>query len=121
MVPVLPTTPLVLAAAACFGKASPRFEGWLLRNPVFGPYIENHRNHVGVSKLHKYGAIGFLWAGLGVSAILVDTWWVLLILAVVGIAVTIHLAMLKVRVKGSPPGTPEPPAKPPGAERPARN
>lgn len=42
--PLLPTTPFVLAAAACFAKSSPRMHAWLLANRVFGPIVSNWEN-----------------------------------------------------------------------------
>ena len=42
--PLLPTTPFVLAAAACFARSSPRMHAWLLANRVFGPMISNWEN-----------------------------------------------------------------------------
>ena len=50
VVPGLPTTPLLLLAAACFARSSPRLYAWLLRNPTFGPLIEDFR--AGLSLIH---------------------------------------------------------------------
>ena len=39
-VPVLPTTPFLLLAAACYGKGSKRLYNWLTNNRMFGKYIK---------------------------------------------------------------------------------
>ncbi len=39
VLPLLPTTPLVIAAAACFARSSEKWHRWLLANPTFGPMI----------------------------------------------------------------------------------
>lgn len=41
--PLLPTTPFVLLAAACFMRSSPRFHEALLRHRVFGPLLSTWR------------------------------------------------------------------------------
>ncbi len=37
--PVLPTTPFMLVAAACFSRSSPRLHKWLLSRKTIGPLI----------------------------------------------------------------------------------
>lgn len=37
--PVLPTTPFLLLAAACFVRTSPQFYQWLIRHPRMGKYL----------------------------------------------------------------------------------
>jgi uncharacterized membrane protein YbaN (DUF454 family) len=41
ILPVMPTTCFVLAAAGCFAKSSDRFYQWLLASRLFGPIIRN--------------------------------------------------------------------------------
>lgn len=41
MLPLLPTTPFVLLAAACFARSSVKLHGWLLAHGVFGPILRD--------------------------------------------------------------------------------
>ncbi|MCF6310874.1 MAG: YbaN family protein [Verrucomicrobiales bacterium] len=43
--PVLPTTPFLILAAACFAKSSKKRHQWLLDHPIFGPSIRNWEEH----------------------------------------------------------------------------
>ena len=51
--PLLPTTPLVLLATACFARSSERWHRWVLQNPTFGPMVRNWENRRCVSKRVK--------------------------------------------------------------------
>ena len=97
IVPLLPTTPLVLLSAACFSTSNKKLEGWLLRSRLFGPFIENYRTGGGISKTRKAASIAFLWIGLITSMIALRTSWIFVILVMVGIGVTIHLLMIKTK------------------------
>lgn len=65
VVPGLPTTPLLLLAAACFARSSPRLYAWLLRNKTFGPLIEDYRAGRGVSMRIKVSAISIMTVFVG--------------------------------------------------------
>ena len=45
VLPLLPATPFVLLAAACFARSSERWHQWLLKNETFGPMILNWEQH----------------------------------------------------------------------------
>lgn len=39
--PLLPTTPFLILAAACFARSSPRLHRWLYRQKVLGPLLKD--------------------------------------------------------------------------------
>ena len=41
VLPILPATPFVLLAAACFAQSSEKWHRWLLANRTFGPMVKN--------------------------------------------------------------------------------
>jgi hypothetical protein len=94
--PILPTTPFLLLAAACFARSSPRFHSWLISNRVFGLYIRNYQEGRAMRPLHKAISLLLLWAVLLFTAWLaVSSIWARGLLVVVGIGVTVHLLTLK--------------------------
>ena len=97
-VPLLPTTPFLLLAAACWARSSPRFHDWLLAHRVFGPTLRSWRAHRALPPGVKGKAIALLVVVLGSSAWFVVTHpaarWVV---AAVGVCLVIFLARLPVR------------------------
>ena len=55
--PLLPTTPFLLVAAACFAKSSPRLHHMLLANKVFGPIIYHWQQSRSIPKRAKILAL----------------------------------------------------------------
>ncbi|GAA0820630.1 DUF454 family protein [Colwellia asteriadis] len=53
VLPILPTTPFLLVAAACFAKSSPRLQQRLLANKTFGPLIHDWQKHRSIPKRAK--------------------------------------------------------------------
>jgi uncharacterized membrane protein YbaN (DUF454 family) len=71
--PVLPTTPLLLLALACFAKSSEKLHDWLLTNKTFGPLIKQwHETRSMPRKAKVYAIISIVIAG-GISLLSVDT------------------------------------------------
>jgi len=94
--PILPTTPFLLVAAACYAKGSRKFYVWLMGNRLLGGYIKNYREKRGMEAKAKVIILLLLWATILSSAFLaVGNWWVRAILLAVAVAVTVHLLMLK--------------------------
>lgn len=95
-VPVLPTTPFLLLAAACFVRSSPRLYAWLIHHKWFGNYIRHYREHRAVTVRAKAVALVLLWSVIGISAIFaVTAWWLRVLLGVIAVGVTLHLLRLK--------------------------
>lgn len=94
-VPVLPTTPFLLLAAALYAKSSQRFYRWLLGHRYLGPYIRNYREGRGIPARTKVVTLALLWVTIGSSAILVvESMPVRLLLAGVAVGVTVHIARI---------------------------
>lgn len=70
LLPLLPTTPFVLAAAACFAKSSPRMHAWLLANRTFGPIIANWEKKKCIPLKAKWTALAMMIAVGGTSIVL---------------------------------------------------
>ena len=97
VVPLLPTTPLVLAAAGCFSASNERVHAWLARNRVFGPYIEHYRTKRGIPLWLKLSSIAFLWAGLLSTMLVAQVLWMYILLSCVGVGVTTHIALIQAK------------------------
>lgn len=62
VIPGLPTTPLMILAAACFAKSSQRFYNWIINNRMFGEHVKNYREGDGIPKRTKPVILGTMWA-----------------------------------------------------------
>lgn len=88
--PVLPTTPFVLLASACF-TSSKRLSNWLRRNKLFGDYITNYKDRKGLMKITVIKSLSFLWIMLIISIVVIQSLWSSILLPCIGVAVTIHI------------------------------
>ncbi len=96
VLPLLPTTPFLLLAAACFMRGSDRLYRWLMGHKWFGPYIRNYREHRAVTLRAKVVALALLWLTIGYSTLAVlSSWWLRSLLLAVAVGVSAHLLCLK--------------------------
>ncbi len=95
ILPVLPTTPFLLLAAACFSGTSERAYRFLLKSPVFGSYIHHYRTKQGVSVRTKVQAISLLWILLALGAVTMEKTWAYIAFPIIGAGVTCHLLLIK--------------------------
>jgi uncharacterized membrane protein YbaN (DUF454 family) len=90
--PLLPTTPFMLLAAACFARSSRRFHDWLLANRTFGPLIREWEKHRAIPRRTKLTAIVLMSLTLATSIVFfVELRWLQILLATVGAALAIWL------------------------------
>lgn len=92
-VPLLPTTPFLLLAAALWVRSSPRLYAWLLSHRRLGPYIRQFRENRAIPLRAKVISLTLLWATLlyCILAVVDPWWWAQLGLAAVGAGVTWHI------------------------------
>ena len=96
-VPLLPTTPFLLLAAACFARSSDRHYQWLMNHRWLGAHVRNYREHKATTKRVKVVTLALLWGSIGYAAIVVaDGWAVRALLLSVAVGVTIHVLTLRV-------------------------
>ena len=94
-IPILPTTPFLLLAAACYLRGSQRSYNWLINNRIFGPYIRNYQEGKGISLKTKIFTIFLLWLTIGLSAFLViDSLVVRIILICIALGVTFYICRI---------------------------
>ncbi len=102
-VPLLPTTPFLLLAAACFVRSSPRLYRWLITHRWFGTYIKNYREHRVIPLRFKVLALTLLWLSISYAILAVaETLWLRLLLAGIAVGVSVHLVLLRTELPSSP-------------------
>ena len=92
-VPLLPTTPFLLLAAALWVRSSPRLYAWLLAHRRLGPYIRNFRENRAIPLRAKILSVTLLWATLlyCIFFVVEEWWWAQLALLAVAVGVTWHI------------------------------
>lgn len=93
--PLLPTTPFLLLAAACFMRSSKRFYLWLVEHPQLGPWIRDYLAGEGIPRRAKIYAIGLMWLSIGISCALVPLFWARLFMLTSAVLVSLYILKQK--------------------------
>jgi hypothetical protein len=101
--PLLPTTPFMLLAAACFVRSSRRFHDWLLANRTFGPLIREWEQHRSIPRRTKLTAILLMSLTLAVSIVFfVEPRWLQGLLALIGVMLAVWMYRIPSRESAVP-------------------
>jgi uncharacterized protein len=94
--PILPTTPFLLLAAACYMRSSERLHKWLINNRWFGEYIKNYQAGRGIPKKTKIVTLAFMWIAILYSTFFVVDEFLIaqIVLLIVAAGVSVHLIKL---------------------------
>ncbi|MBL4780716.1 MAG: YbaN family protein [Porticoccaceae bacterium] len=89
--PILPTTPFLLLAAACYVRSSQRFYAWLVSHPVLSKYILAYLDGSGIPRKAKYYTLLTMWLTMGISAFIVPLWQVQILLLCTAVMVSTYI------------------------------
>jgi len=93
--PLLPTTPFLLIAAACYLRGSRRMHNWMMMNRYFGAYLKDYLEGNGLAIRTKIVAVSVLWGVIVFSAAFATENAIVRVgLLAVALGVTIHLLTL---------------------------
>lgn len=97
VLPVLPTTPFVLLAAACFARGSERFHRKLLENPIAGPIIREWQLYHSIPYRVKRWVYFLMTLSFGSSILIVPEPWQKLMLVVIGSILAFYIWRIPAR------------------------
>ena len=94
--PLLPTTPFFLLAAACFFRSSEHLYAWLLNHKFIGKRIRYYREYKAISLRSKIFSLALLWLTIGYAIFfVVRPAWLKALLLLIAAGVSIHLVRFR--------------------------
>ncbi|UJP04617.1 MAG: YbaN family protein [Nitrosomonas sp.] len=97
VLPVLPTTPFILLAAACFARGSRHFHRKLLENRIAGPIIRDWQQYRSIPRHVKRWAYFLMTLSFGSSMLIVPEVWQKMMLLAIGIVLACFIKRIPVR------------------------
>lgn len=95
--PILPTTPFILLAAAFFARGSERFHSWLLQHRITGPLLVDWYEHRSLRVSVKRWAYLLTILSFTSSILLVEPWAIKLLLLMLFLILMYFLWRIPVR------------------------
>lgn len=94
--PLLPTTPFLLLAAALYVRCSPRLYDWLLNQKYLGPYIRNFRENKAIPLKAKVISITLIWTSILYCVFcIVPYGWLKIVLLLIAAGTSYHILSFK--------------------------
>ncbi len=90
-VPLLPTTPFLLLASACYLRGSERMHRWLLGHGRLGAYLRAYEEGRGIPARAKAIALVMMWSSIGYAVYLFREPLLQVALLAVAAGVTVYL------------------------------
>ena len=93
--PLLPATPFLLLASACYLRGSERLHRRLMESRLLGPYIRNFQRGRGIPLRAKVVTLLLLWASLLYSIYRIDVLVVDILLVATGLTTSTLILRMK--------------------------
>lgn len=98
--PVLPSTPFFLLAAAFLSRSSPRLHRWMTNHPLIRPHLQRFQQDLAMTMRAKVTVLGLAWIMLLAAAIfLVDS--LLMRGFLIGLAIIKTIVILRLKTAQS--------------------
>lgn len=92
MVPLLPTTPLILLGAACYVKASDELYQKLIRNKWLGRYVQEFYEKKGITLKNKILSLSLMWLSISGTILIFDfLFWISAVLMIIAVIVSAYI------------------------------
>ena len=95
--PVMPTTPFLLLAAACFMRSSPPIYDWLTQHPRLGPYLVHYLEGKGLPMKAKVYTLLLMWCSISFSLLIIPLFWPRIGLLMIALLVSGYIVHLPTR------------------------